>query len=58
METYNKIAELVESMKADTDKFFGKGNKVAGTRLRANCQELKELAQLLRVEIQDAKKSE
>ncbi len=58
METYNKISELVQSMQTEADKFFGKGNKAAGTRLRAQCQELKELAQTLRVEVQDAKKAE
>lgn len=58
MENYNKIAELVQAMKAEADKFFGKGNKAAGTRLRGQCQELKELAQALRVDVQEAKKSE
>jgi len=58
METYNKIAELVQSMKSEADKFFGRGNKAAGTRLRAQCQELKELTQSLRVEVQEAKKLE
>lgn len=58
MNTYNKIFELVQSMQPEADKFFGRGNKAAGTRLRAQCQELKELAQELRVEVQNAKKSE
>lgn len=58
METYNKIVELVEAMKADADKFFDKGNKSAGTRVRTQCQELKKLAQELRIEVQEAKKSE
>jgi hypothetical protein len=58
MESYNKIAELVETMKADANKFFDKNNKAAGTRLRSQCQELKELAQALRVEVQNAKKAE
>jgi hypothetical protein len=58
METYNKIVELVEAMKADADKFFDKKNKSAGTRVRTQCQELKKLAQELRIEVQDAKKSE
>jgi hypothetical protein len=58
MDTYNKIFELVQSMQAEADKFFGKGNKAAGTRLRAQCQDLKELSQVLRIEVQNAKKSE
>jgi hypothetical protein len=39
----------------DSSKFFEKGNKAAGTRARKNLQELKKLAQELRVAIQDAK---
>ena len=58
MDTYNKIMELVESMRPEADKFFGKGNNAAGTRLRAQCQTLKELAQTLRIEVQEAKNNQ
>lgn len=57
MENYNKIVALVELMKEDVDKFFDKGNKSAGTRVRTACQDLKKLAQELRVDVQDAKKT-
>lgn len=57
MENYNKIVALVELMKEDIDKFFVKGNKSAGTRVRTACQDLKKLAQELRGDVQDAKKS-
>jgi len=58
METYNKIVALVETMKPDADKFFDKKNKSAGTRVRSQCQELKKLAQELRIEVQFAKNAE
>lgn len=58
MDTYNKIEELVQQMRTEATKFFDKGNSSAGTRLRGQCQQLKELAQQLRVDVQEAKKSE
>lgn len=48
--TLEKIKTLVEELSADTTKFY-KGNKSAGTRARKTCQEIKSLAQELRVEI-------
>ena len=56
----DKLANLKETMEAiskDSTKFFEKGNKAAGTRARKNLQELKKLAQELRVAIQDTKAS-
>lgn len=38
------------------EKFFDKGNKTAGTRARKHLQDLKTLAQEIRVQIQDSKK--
>jgi hypothetical protein len=55
MENYNKIQSLVESMAKDVDAFYVKGNKSAGTRVRSACQELKKLAQELRVSVQETK---
>ena len=55
MENYTKIQELVENMKKDIDAFYVKGNKSAGTRVRGACQELKKLAQDLRVNVQESK---
>ena len=48
--TLEKIKTLVEELSTDTTKFY-KGNKSAGTRARKTCQEIKSLAQELRVEI-------
>jgi hypothetical protein len=58
MKTYNEIVALIEATKEDIDKFFVKGNKSAGTRIRKNMQDLKTLAQQLRVDVQDIKKYE
>jgi len=55
MENYEKIKELVASMEKDTEAFYVKGNKSAGTRVRTACQELKKLAQDLRVNVQETK---
>ena len=39
------------------EKFYEKGNKAAGTRARKTLQDLKKLAQEVRLEIQDWKNS-
>lgn len=57
METLEQIKALVETLSVDTAKFYA-GNKSAGTRARKQCQELKTLAQQLRGEILDSKKTE
>ena len=56
----NKLAEmhqLLISTAVDYDKFQS-GNKSAGTRLRKAMQEIKNLAQGVRLEIQEIKNSE
>jgi len=55
MENYNKIQSLVETMSKDIEAFYSKGNKSAGTRVRTACQDLKKLAQELRVNVQETK---
>ena len=44
-------------LEADADKFYNKGNSAAGTRLRKGLQDIKNLAQSIRLEIQDSKNS-
>ena len=39
----------------DMDKFYNKGNKAAGTRARKHLQDLKNLSQVIRKEIQEKK---
>lgn len=55
MEKFEQIKALIESTQNDVDKFFAKGNSSAGTRVRQAMQELKKLAQELRLEVQEAK---
>ena len=56
MESFTKILEVLETAKGDVDKFTG-GNKSAGTRLRKAMQEVKTLAQSVRLEVQELKKN-
>lgn len=43
------------NLKEDFDKFFVKGNKTAGTRIRRVIQELKKMSQEVRNDVQDYK---
>jgi hypothetical protein len=51
METLEQIKTLVETLSAETTKFYTKNNQSAGTRARKTAQELKELMQVIRKEI-------
>ena len=55
MKRFNEIKDLVMSLEADFEKFYEKGNNAAGTRGRKGMQELKNLAQDIRVEVQNKK---
>lgn len=57
MDKFNEIKELIQQTEADVNKFFGKGNKSAAVRVRKNMQEIKNLAQELRVLVQETKNS-
>lgn len=57
MEKYQQIKDLVLSAEADFEKFYVKGNKAAGTRVRKAMQDMKELAQEIRVDVQSSKNS-
>lgn len=50
-----ELLNEIEILKAEYEK-FSRGNKSAGTRARKSLQNIKKLAQNLRVEIQNAKK--
>lgn len=52
---FNEIKDLVMSLEGDFDKFYDKNNQAAGTRVRKGMQELKELAQDIRGEVQKIK---
>ncbi|HET8866504.1 MULTISPECIES: histone H1 [Gracilimonas] len=55
MSRVDEIKNLVEEATEEMTKFYDKGNKAAGTRARKGLQELKKLAQEIRLEIQDIK---
>lgn len=55
MERFSQLRDLVNSLQEDFTKFYDKGNKAAGTRVRKGMQELKNLAQDIRVEVQNSK---
>jgi DNA anti-recombination protein RmuC len=55
MEKFEQMKALLEQTQGDLEKFFNKGNSTAGTRVRKAMQELKDLAQDLRKEIQETK---
>lgn len=52
---FSKIETLVRDAREDVVKFYSKGNSAAGTRVRKHMQELKKLAQELRVDVQSHK---
>ena len=51
---YNEMLVTLEKGIGDLDK-FNDGNKSAGTRIRKTMQNVKNLAQQVRVEVQDMK---
>jgi hypothetical protein len=55
MELFNELKALVASLEEDATKFYEKGNKAAGVRLRKGLQDIKSMAQSLRVDVSDKK---
>jgi len=55
MNQYNRVLDLIISLEEDFEKFYDKNNKAAGTRLRKGMQDLKNLAQAIRIEVQNMK---
>jgi hypothetical protein len=55
MELYEKLKDLVTELEADFSKFYEKGNKTAGTRVRKGCQDIKNLCQEIRVDVSSKK---
>lgn len=55
MSKFSEVSELVNSLKEDFEKFYDKGNSAAGTRVRKGMQDLKNMAQDIRKEVQDKK---
>jgi hypothetical protein len=57
MEKFEEIKNLINSLDEDVIKFYEKGNKAAGVRIRKSMQDLKTLAQELRLNVQELKNS-
>ncbi|MGC8595397.1 MAG: histone H1 [Candidatus Kryptoniota bacterium] len=55
MAKFDELRDLVNSFEADFRKFYEKGNKAAGTRVRKHMGELKKFAQAVRQEVQELK---
>jgi hypothetical protein len=55
MGRFTELKDLLSSFEKDFIKFYEKGNKSAGTRVRKHMNELKRKAQEVRKEIQDIK---
>lgn len=55
MDKFNEIKSIVESVADDVEKFYVKGNKAAAVRIRKAMQDIKNLAQELRVHVQETK---
>jgi hypothetical protein len=55
MSRFNEIKDLILGLEADFEKFYDKANQAAGTRVRKGMQDLKNLAQDIRKEVQDKK---
>jgi hypothetical protein len=58
MELFEQLIATVETANADADKFYNKGNKAAGVRLRKAMQDLKKLAQDIRLDVAAQNKAE
>ncbi len=56
MQKFEELKKFIGSLEEDVDKFYNRGNSTAGTRLRKAMQDLKGLAQAIRVEVQERKK--
>ena len=55
MSRFSELKQFVEGLEDDFNKFYEKGNKAAGTRVRKAMQDLKQMAQDIRAEVQEKK---
>ncbi len=58
MKKFIEFKQMVSDLEADIDKFYNKGNSAAGTRVRKGMQDLKNLAQAIRIEVQEKKNAD
>jgi len=57
MNRFAELKELVMNLEDDFEKFYEKENQAAGTRVRKGMQDLKNLAQEIRLQVQEMKNS-
>ncbi len=55
MEHFEEIKKIVAEVEADIIKFYEHGNKAAAVRIRKGMQEVKKLAQDVRLHVQETK---
>lgn len=55
MDKFTELKEIVDSLMLDIEKFYKKGNKSAGVRIRKSMQEIKVIAQDIRLHVQETK---
>ncbi|MCH8960373.1 MAG: histone H1 [Bacteroidetes bacterium] len=55
MSQFGDLKDFVDGLEEDFSKFYDKGNKAAGTRVRKAMQDLKARAQALRLDVQEKK---
>ena len=55
MSQFSDLKDAVDALEEDFAKFYGKGNKAAGTRIRKGMQDLKARAQAIRLDVQAKK---
>ena len=58
MELYEQLKSLLATLEEDVTKFYVKGNKTAGTRIRKSCQDIKNICQDIRVDVSNKKNSD
>lgn len=54
--TLDQLIALLENARVDYQKFYGKGNKAAATRLRKSLQDVSKLCKIAREEVLEYKK--
>jgi len=56
MTKFKELQDVLNTVEQDAAKFYEKGNKAAGTRLRSGLQQIKVLATEIRKEVTELKK--
>ena len=51
MENFNELKTMLIALEDDASKFYEKGNKAAGVRLRKGLQDFKTMAQNIRQDV-------